>query len=206
MYALVHNNQVVVGPRQWSAAFFIRWLSDNLNLENVVLKEEQVPIVIDASTKLLKVTSLIVPECNHKIQQFSGPHWTIHSTHITGEYTLVDKEVNTVKNELKNLVAAKRYEKEIGGLDLGDGTIIRTDPESQAKLTGAWARVQRKPNTLIDWKGSNGWVKLNKTAIENLADAIGDHVQACFTAEKDKIDEIDACTSLQELDAINLEL
>lgn len=205
MYALVHNNQIVVGPRPWSTIFFSKWLSDNLNFENLILNEAQVPIIIDANTKILRVTALDVPEGNSKIQQLAGPFWTINSTNITGRYELADKDIDTVKAELKGIIAAKRYEKEIGGVNLGDGTVIRTDPESQAKLTGAWARVQQKTNVEIDWKGANGWVKLKKADVEGLADLIGTHVQSCFSMEKQKHELIDAATTLQELDSINLE-
>lgn len=204
MYALVYKGNIVVGPRDWKPVFFTRWLEDNLNITGLILKESQVPLIINQDVKLLKVIELNVPPINNKIQQLGGPYWTINATSITGEYTAVNKELDQVKIELKNIVAAKRYEKEVGGVDVG-GIIVKTDPESQAKLTGAWARVQQKQNVLIDWKGSNGWVKLNKNAIEGLADAIGEHVQLCFSTEKEKCDTIDACTTLEELDAVNLE-
>ena len=91
----------------------------------------------------------------------------------------------------------------MSGTILQDGTEILTDRQTQATITSALVRVQRKPAELIDWKGGNGWIKLNKEAVEAIADAVGDHVQACFSAEKVKLDELASLSTFEELVAFD---
>lgn len=88
-------------------------------------------------------------------------------------------------------LAALRFEKETAGITLA-GTVIRTDRESQALITGAWCRVQQNPNVLIDWKGETSWTRLDAATINAIAYAVGDHVQACFTNEKAHSTALDA--------------
>ncbi len=78
-------------------------------------------------------------------------------------------------------VAAKRYEEEIKGITLPDGTFVRTDRATQAALTSALAVVGDKT---IHWKLSNGsWVTLGKATLTTMADAVFAHVQSCYQRE-----------------------
>lgn len=113
------------------------------------------------------------------------------------------KSVDQVRQLKASEVSASRYAKEISGTILQDGTEILTDRQTQATITSALVRVQRKPTELIDWKGANGWIKLNKEAVEAIADVVGDHVQACFTAEKEKLDELAGLSTFEELVAFD---
>ena len=107
-----------------------------------------------------------------------------------GTYTATPKGVEVLRALKLADIAASRYALEVGGLTLPDGAKIKTDRESQSLVASALLRVQRSPALLIDWKGENGWVKIDKAAVEAIADAVGDHVQACFTAERIKADEL----------------
>jgi hypothetical protein len=101
-------------------------------------------------------------------------------------------------------LATKRYEVETGGVTVG-GVTIMTDAVSQAKLTGAWLRVQRKPSASIRWKGRDGWVTVGKAEIEALVDAVSDHVQTCFDKEYAHSEVITALTTIASVDAYDIE-
>jgi hypothetical protein len=101
-------------------------------------------------------------------------------------------------------LAAKRYEVETGGVTVG-GMTIMSDAVSQAKLTGAWLRVQRKPSASIRWKGRDGWVTVGKAEIEALVDAVSDHVQTCFDNEYAHSEAINALTTIAAVDAYDIE-
>lgn len=101
-------------------------------------------------------------------------------------------------------LAALRYEKETAGVTVG-GTMIMTDAVSQAKLTGAWVRGQRKPTTTIRWKGQNGWSTVNKAQIEAIVDAVSDHVQTCFDTEYAHAEAIAALPTIEAVDNYNIE-
>jgi hypothetical protein len=107
--------------------------------------------------------------------------------------------VATTKAAKLAALAAKRYEIETGGITVAGATIM-TDPASQAKLTGAWVRMQRLPETVINWKGKNGWSQMRKADVEVIVDAVSNHVQSCFDNERV---HSDAITSLTIIAAIN---
>lgn len=113
------------------------------------------------------------------------------------------KSVEQVKQLKMAEISAARYAKETSGVALPDGSIVATDRQTQATITSALVRLQRKPTELIDWKGEAGWVKLDKATVELIADAIGDHVQACFTAEKAKLDALELLTEFSDIIAFD---
>ncbi len=116
-----------------------------------------------------------------------------------GSLTVTPRPVEQLKEQAEQELAAERYEKEVGGLTLPDGTVISTDRNSQMKIAGALLFVQRHPEAVINWKGDNGWVKLGKAEIEGIADLVAMHVQGCFSEEKSSIDEVVAIDKFEDL-------
>ena len=81
-------------------------------------------------------------------------------------------------------LAALRYTKETSGITV-NGTEILTDRESQAMISGAYCACLIDPARIINFKGANGWIQLSASEITAIASAVADHVQACFTREKE---------------------
>jgi hypothetical protein len=104
----------------------------------------------------------------------------------------------------KAALAAKRYEVEIGGIEIA-GAKVKTDRESQASLTGAYTSLKEGMLTSIDWKTEDGWVTLDLESCEAIAQAVAVHVQACFTQEKELSALIDAAQTVEDLAEINLD-
>ncbi|KJS31641.1 MAG: hypothetical protein VR64_10605 [Desulfatitalea sp. BRH_c12] len=100
-------------------------------------------------------------------------------------------------------LARIRWEKETGGITI-DGAAIATDRESQSLITGAWVRCQQHPDVLIDWKADSGWVKIDRATVEAIADAVGSHVQACFTCEKAHADALTVLDTIAAIDAYDI--
>lgn len=115
------------------------------------------------------------------------------------------KTVEQLKVDAAQKIAASRYVLETAGIDFY-GTRIKTDRESQATLNAAMTAVARNPLLEIDWKGENGWAKLGKAEVEAISDAVIAHVQACFTAEKDKLVALDALETADEVRAFDCEV
>lgn len=116
------------------------------------------------------------------------------STTLTLEQAKADKKA-----------AAKfmRQNKEASSVLVGT-VAVATDPESQAKINGALTAMQNGFLDQVQWKGDNGWVSLNLSAITTVARAVTQHVQDCFNWEKAVIEQIDAATNIEEVNAINL--
>lgn len=98
-------------------------------------------------------------------------------------------------------LAAHRYRIETAGIDLG-GSVIRTDEGSQAKINGAYNKVQRNPATQIDWKGANGWILLDATQMTAIADAVSDHVQDCYSAERVHSEAMSALAAADDVEGL----
>ena len=107
-------------------------------------------------------------------------------------------EVKTAK--LAELAAA-RYTEEIGGIVVGSVTIA-TDRESQAMMTGAYVSLKQGLMQSVIWKGDDGWVTATLTEIEPIAQAVGQHIQACFTKESQLAAQVAAAETVEAVNAI----
>ena len=80
-------------------------------------------------------------------------------------------------SRLAAVLPAYRYERENGGLTI-NGVTIPTDIATRTNLLGA-----KELGTSIQWKTVNGFVTLTAQQISDIATAVGQHVQKCFSAE-----------------------
>lgn len=124
-----------------------------------------------------------------------------------GHYTLIDdtasapKVLSAMKTQAKAIITALRYEKEVSGITV-NGMPIDTDRDAQAKLTGAKVYLDASPDLTINWKGADGvWRILDKTVISAVSNAVAQYVQSLYTAESTHHASIDACATLGELSA-----
>jgi len=144
----------------------------------------------------------IKPEYDAELQYLEGPVTTFENNVITATYTVVNKtperlleELNSAKTSKKAELAQRRWEKETGGITLPNGMVIKTDRESQSLLAGAALQALADETTTVEWKAANGWVTLDATQIKALAVAVRQHVQACFSIERDLSEQVDAETT-----------
>lgn len=115
--------------------------------------------------------------------------------------------VDVIKAHRKIQLANKRWEVETGGCFI-DGNAYATDRESQTKYTAvAVAISQADPNTWsINWKTNDGqFVVLNAQQMMAVINMVMYHVQSSFNKEFEFIEAIDACTTVEEVLAIDIE-
>jgi hypothetical protein len=101
-------------------------------------------------------------------------------------------------------LADHRWRIETGGVTLPDGARILTDRESQAQLTSAYQSLTQPFVDSIEWKAADGWVTVTEAELRPIAQAVAQHVQACFTAERQVSDQIAAAEGAEALHAINI--
>lgn len=89
-------------------------------------------------------------------------------------------------------LADYRWRIETGGVTLPSGARILTDRESQAQLTSAYQSLAMPFVDSIDWKAVEGWVTVSEAELRPIAQAVAQHVQACFKAERRVSKQIDA--------------
>lgn len=145
----------------------------------------------------------------HGVEEIPDPVWPdarfYNATQMPdGSLVINERPLSVIQNDLKARATAKRYQVESGGVDVG-GVRVGTDKVDQAAITGALATLREGFVTTINWKGSSGWVQVGLTELTAIAAAVAQHVQTCFSAERAKHEEIDAATTLEELQAIDVE-
>ena len=120
---------------------------------------------------------------------------TLQSANVS--YTSLGLE--TIKQQTFDLLAQVRWQREVGGTTLPDGTSLATDRDTQGKLIAVRIKALEDNTYTVNWKGETGFVTLDAPAIIFIADTVQAHVQAQFDWEMAQTALIAAATTVQEL-------
>lgn len=169
MQALIVDGQVAVFPLDLRKAYpRTSWPRD---LQDASLPEGVVHVV-DAPMPLAQFADLE----EGKVTLVDG-HWT-------RTWTLTPWTPDRVRSHLKDRVTQKRWDVETGGITLANGARVDTTIEDQNRIASTVAIGATMSVTGIDFKGADGWITLELPALTAIANAIGHHVQQCFSAER----------------------
>ncbi len=114
------------------------------------------------------------------------------------------RPLGEVKMEYKAAATELRWQKEIAGI-LINGVPVATDDRSKTLILGKRAKARENPDMTFRWKAASGdWVELTGTQIIAIADAVADHVQACFDREGELHDAIDAAETAEAVLAVDI--
>jgi hypothetical protein len=201
-FVLTKNSQVILGPVEWSSRFFENHLA---TIGNTV---SSLPLTLTAAMNVapgisILPATLVEPSYNSKIQQLAGPFWSLTATTASGTYQVVDKNVEAVKNDLLAQVAADRYAKEIAGTTTvlqGVAVTLDTSRENRNVITQQYLLLDA--GQTAHWKFKEAWLNLTKAEFAQAVSAGVSHIQAQFDAERVKVSEITACSTLSQLDAV----
>lgn len=91
--------------------------------------------------------------------------------------TIEEQQVETAA-----LIAETRYAHEVRGI-VFRGMLVDTDDRSKSLIAMAAAKAVRAPDFVLNWKTSAGFVELDAAQVLDMADAVTEHVQACFGRE-----------------------
>ena len=93
---------------------------------------------------------------------------------------------------LQEYAAAKRWEKEVGGIEI-NGLTVATDDRSKTMISGARVAAMADPAFITAWKTSNGeFVPLDARAVIAISDAVLAHVTGCFAIEAEVLSGIES--------------
>lgn len=104
---------------------------------------------------------------------------------------------------LQEYAAAKRWEKEVGGIEI-NGLTVATDDRSKTMISGARVAAMADPDFTTSWKGAGGeFVPLDAHAVIAISDAVLAHVSNCFAIEAQVLAAIEAgsITTEAQIDA-----
>jgi hypothetical protein len=208
MYALIHNNQIQVGPRQWNYTFFKDYLDEEgLDATALTKRPPDDNKIITDEWKIIPVTDIQYAELDEPFEQPAGPYWTIHEEYITGVYLAVPNTVGMVQSKLKETVTNNRYAVEIGGcpFTFSDGTEVTLYTSREDRGVYLQAFQIMPDDGSIMFKFPNAVFKsVTKAELGLIVEAGAAHIQEAFTWEANVYDQIDACTTLEELKLIDV--
>lgn len=207
-YLLVQNRTtVLLGPIDWRPRFIQSELNDlmdsgDLTVKYTVPSSEQGYVNIGDGIEIFPV-NMTIPAHDLNYQYLSGPFYTYDSTNVAqGTYTVNDLDINSVKSNLKQVVAAQRYIKQISGttvtvanttFSVGTDTDTLNQFVSLSNATGI--------NT-INYKSPNGFISVTGTDIQSIVNQINTYIQEQFTWEMTTGQAIDAASDVTTLQTL----
>jgi hypothetical protein len=113
----------------------------------------------------------------------------------------IDTRRRKRKEELKN----KRQQVVDGGTTI-TGDEVRTDAKGRASLVESLSVEDLVPGQSFDWNTQDGgWVTLSYGQLKQYQTGVNGHVQDSFTNHRSLDAELDAATTLEEIDAVDIE-
>ena len=206
MFVIVQDNFVVLGPMKWNRFRFENFLVEECETTFTLdtRNDDEVPVIISDSIKILPIQGTPDPQYNPKIEILHGPFWEYTDTHAISSYQVVEMPIDAVKNNLKALAASERWNKLNKAVSVTiDGNTYNFDTSAQTIF--ALQQAITSQIAQLNWKfNSDSWVVLQQSDILLVLQSITTYIQTCFDWELSIINEINACESLQELDAIEI--
>lgn len=204
MYALIHDSQLVLGPMGYNYRMI------NSDLEELEIEErvsprdyERVPFQINENTYVLPVIQIIPPH-DSRFQVVGNFEWNIIKENdipvrVEMIYEINDKTLDQIKEEYKKQVSPIRKEKENTNIQLTINdtvvTVITSKEERLIYLNKLFSYTEP-----INFKFTGGvWALLTKADMEYIIQEIDKKVQESFDWEHFKIQEIDSCTTGEEV-------
>jgi|SaaInlV_120m_DNA_3_1039746.scaffolds.fasta_scaffold26738_2 hypothetical protein len=201
MYALVEDNQVLLGPIGFNYRLINSVLEEELEIPNRVssLDYRRVPFNITDNVRIIPAKNEepfeFDPFCHIK----TGPTVAVYDNEAVFTYSKQDKPLEQVKEEYKSLVSPvrKRKENEHINLTVNDTEIIVSLSRGiRASLTTKLISSDGPYN--FKFSGDN-WILVTKENLQYIVTKIDEKVQELFDWELDKKREIDTCTSVEEI-------
>ena len=200
-FCLLEDLNIRLGPFEWSKRRFEDAIQEDFDILFPLPFQNSEAIDIHNSLKIRPVKETIYPNMNGRIQELAGPFVTITDTDCTLTYNAADKSIDSIKNELKSEVANNRYNFEVGGT-----TVTIQDQELPIITSRGERDIYLQTLQLggdnITWKFNDKWVVLSLAELQTIVTAVFTHVKNSFEWEAAKVTEIDACTTLDQLAAI----
>ena len=119
-------------------------------------------------------------------------------------WEIIPRPVEVVRQAQIDRLAAYRWHRETGGVDLPDGGAIDTTREAQAQVSSVFNALSSGMIESVEWKSRLGWVTVTLAEFGLIAGMVAKHVQACFSAERAVTLDIEAAETVDDLAALDI--
>jgi hypothetical protein len=190
----------------------------NYELEQLEIDErlnsksfQNVPIQFGSTTYLIPAREIFLP-CDEKYQKYLSPVWDIIvndsvPVEVVFTYPTRDKSLNEVKEEIINLLPIERKNRENVNINIEIGSEIveiSTNKENRTNFIIKYNSLKDPEDKIIFKFGPTQWLEVDKYDLENILSVIDNKVQEAFDWEFAKIQEINDCTTIDSVYAVNI--
>lgn len=128
--------------------------------------------------------------------------WEVYDLPLTPEeYT---QKLDTLKAQKREAVQRGKVIARDGGFDI-DGTHYDSDLPARMSYNELAVRLQQNPTYSTPWKASEGqWVTMDAPLYASVVTHGEAHMTAVFTWQATKEAEINACTTIEQLEAVSV--
>lgn len=133
-----------------------------------------------------------------EVAQWNGSGWAV----LPERPAPPEPSLEELRAQVQQAATDKRWQVMTGGLTLPGGIEVGTTIDDQNRITSVVANAALAGLTdadEVDFKATNGWVRITIAQVKEIAGAIGQFVQACYTAERAHHDAIALLETVQEL-------
>jgi hypothetical protein len=211
MYIITNHNdndRVIIGPMAWRPRYFSTVLSEELDQDVLIMDSDEARVPYNVLTGIrIRRCSIEKEDVNSKIETHSGPTIVYESDGTaTAQWTKINKNIDVVRNELKQQLATNRWQKEeLGTTVIIQGTEVSIDTRRTFRDIFIQKYLLMSEGETVDWKFPEGWLTLSKSELGLVVATGAQYVQDQFNWESSVTDQIDSASTLQELDAIEIE-
>lgn len=222
--ALIHKGSLELGPFPLNVRYINSELED-LGLEDRIsdLSFRRMPIHFSDELTHLVCAEKIIPEYDPKYYNLGNFTWEIveEETSVTRRdpktkkiesysailpvkvlfrYSISEKTLDEVKNNRKNEISPERKRKENTSITVnvnGVDVIVSTTREERILLTTKLTSLA--PGATCNYKFQNTWAELSAENLNHIISQIDVKVQESFDWEFSKRNEVDSCSSIDEV-------
>jgi hypothetical protein len=202
--ALIHNNSLILGPIGYNVRMINSELEE-LEVEELINPSSYVNIPIHFSDGLTHLLPLekVIPSHDPRYDNVGNFTWEIIKENeipikVVLTYPITNKTLEEVKELRKQEVSPVRREKE-------NTTITLTVAETEVKISTSREERFSLASKLAAspgphrFKFENTWVEITSEELQYIIHEIDIVVQAAFDWEFDKLQEIDACETIDDV-------
>jgi hypothetical protein len=202
--ALIHNNSLELGPMGFNVKYINADLED-LEVEERISPQSYTDLPIHFSDGLTHLLPLerVVPEHDLKYHNIGNFTWEIIEednipVKVLLTYPITDKTLEEVKNIKKQEVSPARREKENKTITVSvNGTSVEVSTSREERLLLA-SKIAAAPGP-HNYKFSNTWLEITTEELQYIVSEIDKVVQEAFDWELAKLQEIDACETIDDV-------
>ena len=202
--ALIHNNQLILGPIKFNHLMIKSELEDlNITDEISFQSYQKLPIHFSDGLTHLLPSEEIIENYDGKYQYVGNLTWEIVELDnipikVNFNYPIINKTLEQSKNEVKAKLAPLRRKKEntILKININDTEIEVSTSREERMIISSKIVSSSGP---YNYKFNNTWMEITKEQLQHIFNLIDIKIQEAFDWEYSKIQEIDNCSTIDEV-------